>query len=369
MTITVDTMKPKLHTLEHVGDLLAATEPLSTHGFSVGAATYQISPGWHHGIDAKTGTEPVDATIAIGAHEFALTKDALLEAASICGIRKEYAARCPAFLLEPQLNYWFGEDEGLRTRRSTACDYQILVAAGNAAAITRSTVQPFSNLRLLEQALDAIDHRYGGTSDVLVDYKFVHTLRRTHLRLIIPEQVRTMEGTGTDNDEWSIGIQLRNSLTGEDRTSLDGYLFRWTCTNGAIDTHTTSGAWTRRGGSEHEVYDWARTAVDDILGGLEPALDAVQALVAMPIDGTANDILRDVFATYRVPLAERSTIIENMIETGGNFTMYAVMNAITQAANDPRLDPTRVENLLRMGGDLPHTAASRCDACCRLLPH
>jgi hypothetical protein len=263
------------------------------------------------------------------------------------------------------LNYWFRD--GLKGRAIR--DYQLLVAGGHGAAITRASIVPFSNMRLLDEALNGIEARYG-TGEVLADYKLSHSLRKTHLRLVIPGSSRTIQGTGQADDTWSVGLQIKNSLIGEERTSIDGYLFRWVCTNGAIDTHSSSGAWTRRGGGgESEVYEWARAAVDDVLGGLEPALDAVQATVHIPIEGQANEILRDVFAHYGTPLPERARIIENMVEQGGTLTMYAVMQAITQVANDSEMEPSHVENLLRMGGDLPHAAGSRCEACRRLLTH
>ncbi len=365
-------MRAKLLTLDQVQERLATTEPLATIEFSVGdMVRFVVEPGWQHTANAKLGTDQVDARIIVGrgpaAREFPLSKDALLEATSICGISKSYAARCPAELLEPQLNYWFRD--GIAGKPSANRDFQLLVAAGTGAAITRSSIRPFSNLRLLDEALAGIRQKFGG-GEVLADYKFVHSLRKTHVRLIVPEYVRAMQGTGTDDDTWSVGLQIKNSLIGEERTSLDGYLFRWWCTNGFVDTKATSGAWTRRGGGNaDEVYEWARTAVDDVLGGLEPALDAVQATVGIPVEGEASDVLRDVFTHYHVPLPERTAIIERMVNTGGQLTMYSIMQAITQVANTPGMEPSHVENLLRMGGDLPHAATSRCDACRRLMPH
>jgi len=371
-SITVEAMKPKLLSLDAVREVLASTEPLSTHEFSVGDdVRFSVDPGWEHGLDAKAGTEPIDAAIHIGtgaaATEYRLTKDALLEATSACGLTKTYTAKAPAQLVEPALNYWFRG--GIAERRSGTKDFQLLVAAGTGAAITRASIQPFSNLRLLEQALNGIEARYGA-GEILADYKFVHTLRRTHLRLIVPEYMRTIAGSGTDDDTWSVGLQVKNSLTGTEKTTIDGYLFRWWCTNGATDTRSATGAWTRRGaGREEDVYEWARATVDEVLGGLEPALDAVQGLVDIPIEGEANDVLRDVFTHYRVPLPERSRIISNMVEAGGQLTMYSVVAAITEVANDGELDPAHVDNLLQMGGDLSHAAASRCEACRRLMPH
>jgi hypothetical protein len=43
--------------------------------------------------------------------------------------------------------------------------------------------------------------------------------------------------------------------------------------------------------------------------------------------------------------------------------------AVTRVANEVGMEPSHVENLLRLGGDLPHAATSRCDACRRLMPH
>ncbi len=204
---------------------------------------------------------------------------------------------------------------------------------------------------------------------MLADYKFSHSLRHTHVRLIIPGQTREITDTGTPRDVWSVGLQLNNSLVGAENTQISGYLFRWWCTNGAVDTAASSGIWSRRGTArEAEVYEWARHAVDEVLGGLEPALDAVQHMVHIPIEGHANEVLRDVFNHYRIPVAQRTAIIERMVEAG-RLTMYSVMAAITEVANDASMAPSHVDALLRMGGDLPHAATARCNECNRILPH
>lgn len=373
MTVTIEQMRSKLHPIERIYQVLQTTEPLATIGFPLGdTVRFAVTPGWHHGLDAKAGNDVVDAQIMIGTGAatttFPLTKDALLEATSITGLQKTYASRCPAELLTPALNYWWRE--GLTVKGTNIRDYQLLVAGGNGAAITRGSITPFSNLRLLDETVAGIQARYGSDVEILADYKFTHSLRKTHIRLIVVDDQRTITGTGVADDTWSTGVQIRNSLIGEEKTSIDGYLFRYWCTNGAIDTRASSGTWTRRGGGkETEVYEWARAAVDDVLGGLEGALDAVQGLVGITLEGQANEILRDVFEHYRVPLAERTRIIENIVNSGERLTMYSVMAAITEVANDTNLPPAHVENLLRMGGDLPHAATSRCDACRRLMPH
>lgn len=362
--VVVDDMKEKLLTLDQVREKLSVTEPLGAVTFPVGETIrFQIDQAWNHGVEAKAGTDRVDAYVSVGvpgaSTEFQLTKDSLLEATSICGIPKGYATRTPARLIEPQLNYWFRE--GLAGK-----EYKLLSVGDDlGAAFTRATVSPFSNLRLLDQALDGIESYYGA-GEVLADYKFTHTLRRTAMRLIVPERERVIQNTGTDNDTWSVGLQVANSLIGDSQTEINGYLFRWWCTNGAIDTLSTSGTWSRRtGGQGDEVYDWAREAVDNVLGGLEHALDAVQSLTEIPIVGETTEVLRDVFQQYRIPVPEREAIINNMLNEE-NLTMYSLMQAVTQAANGTGVDPAHVEALMRAGGDLPHSVAERCEACRRL---
>jgi hypothetical protein len=234
--------------------------------------------------------------------------------------------------------------------------YKILGIQGDkAAAIPRASVMPYSNLRLLDTALESIQAQYG-EGQVFADYKFVHDLQRTHLRLIIPEHVRTIQNTGTDNDTWSVGIQIKNSLTGLEQTEINGYLFRYWCTNGAIDTRSNSNAvWSRRGRigrDEDAVFEWAKDAVDEVLGGFESSFDAVQAMTEINIEGSAREALNDVFSTYRIPGPHRDRIISSMINED-TLTMYSLMQAVTEAANADNLNAVDVDRLMRAGGDLP----------------
>lgn len=368
MSVTVEQMRPRLHTMSQLRDILATSEPLHHEDFTVGKHTrFRIGLGWQHGIDTKDADDPVYAAILLGGgrhlREHRLSKDALLQATSAIGLSKTYAARCPAPLLEPQLNYWFRE--GLHERKGTR-DWRLLIHDDLAVGITKPSIVPFSNLRLVDIAEQAIKARYGD-DEILADYKLSHTLRRTTLRLVVPAASRTMHGTGTAADEWSLGLQLGNSLLGDAPTGLDGYLFRWVCTNGQIDARASAGQWRRRAGNDDEVYQWATAAIDTVLGGLEPAFDAVQRLADIPIKGSVSDVLRDVFTHYTVPLADRTRIIAAVEAIDSDLTMYNLMAAITQAANETGIEPSRVDNLLRLGGDLPHAETSRCGACRRLM--
>lgn len=347
MTVTVDQMRSKLLPVEDVRRMLATTEPLNS--IKVDEGTKFHLNNWNSDPEATKFLKTDDivaATVDINGREYPLTKEALLQATSKIGLSKVYVTKTPSNFIEPQLNYWIA-NEGL----------QSLVSKDTVSAFTRETVRPFSNVALLDNIIEGL-----GDQEVLVDYKFNHSLESTNLRLVLPQRSRVLERTGTENDEWSIGIQLTNSLIGSDKTSMEGYLFRWWCTNGMISQHATSGVWSRKSnGQGDEVYGWAREAVDGILSGLGPALDEIQGLVDVPVEGQAANILHEIFTEYKIKGDQKTAILNRMVDA--ELNMYEIMNAVTMAANDPTLSPEQVMRLLMAGGDIPHNITTRCEAC------
>lgn len=367
--ITAAQMRDKLLTVDQLREKLALTEPIEQIPFGTGhdRVRFVFEDGWGSRAEGFEGTDPVDAYVSVGpvgsTRDFRMTLDAALEATSLARLPKKMAADTPAGLIEPIVNWAFSS--GLPDK-----DFQILAVGegenATASAIAKASVMPFSNLELLDRALEGIQAKYGSEVDsVLVDYKLQHSLRRTKFNLIIPEQVRVMERTGTEDDTWSAGLGVTNSLIGLEQTQFAGYLFRWWCTNGAIDTHASGGNWNRKAGQGDEVYEWARTTVDEILGGLDHSFDAVQALVDVPLEGSVVEVMRDIWKDYGVPAAERERIIENLMNTN-QVNMYGVMQAITQVANRPEIEASRMNDLMVIGGDLPHTIAGRCENCHRI---
>lgn len=360
--VTFDQMKHKLLPLDSVREVLSKSEPLAEYPLLIGATNFSLDPTWNYGLDSLDDNDPVNATVTIGTREFPLTKDAIFQATSACGLPKAYVSRTPANLIEPQLNYWYGDGHGLGSKQ-----LKMLVAGEHAAAVTRATINPFSTLRILEETLNGIEDKYG-SGDVYADPKFHHNLTHTYLRLIIPGKTYEIKNTGTDNDIWSMGINVHNSLTGVGQTSLDGYLFRWWCTNGAIDTAASSGTWSRRSSGQDEttVYEWARNVVEDVLGTLEDSVPSLQEMAHTPIEGDTQHVIRDIFSRYKLPVRAREAVMANLRNSNDELTMYALMQAITSVANITE-DPSEQQELMRIGGDMPRTVTDRCDSCHRVL--
>lgn len=361
MSVSVDDMRDKLLTLDDARARLATLEPLNQYKFEVGPdVRFRLMPGWAQNLKVLRGTEPVDAFISIKDREYQLTKDSTLEAFKIINMPATYATKTPARLIEPQLNYWFREGYDGR-------DYKILENNGLGQVFTSSSMIPYSNLRLLDSIIDGIKDKYGDT-EVLVDYKFTNTLRSTYLRLVLPQQRRIMADTGTSNDEWSVGVQLTNSLTSEKKTEVSGYLFRWWCTNGAT---TVQDQWDRRAdryNSDEDdswIFDWAKDSTTEILGGVDPALDKIQESAYISLGTDTARALEDIYKQYRVPKDMQTAITDEMVNQS-DLTLYSVMQAITRQANDPTRDADEVNNLMRVGADVSEHARERCNSCHRI---
>jgi len=360
-TITADEVRDKLLPLDTVRERLSQTEPVTGVTFAMNSpesvgATFALDEGWAANTSLAEEA-PVNGTVRIGPETYRLTKGALLEMTSALNITKKYAQKCPAPLLVPHINHWCRTED--REVKALVVPDTTGEHAGLVRAFTKASIEPFSNLRFLDRAIESIEEKYGAGSEVLVDYKFHHDFERTRLRLVVPDHVRSIR----EGDNWSAGVQIANSLIGASPTSLKGYMFRWWCTNGCITTRAESGSWNRRrGGQGEEVYEWARHAVDEILGGLEHEFEQVEIMANTAVrEDDLNDVLADVFERYRVPLAAREHVIEEMVNSD-DLTMYGIMQAVTQAANNVELNggdlPDHMaERLMTVGGDLPRAYA------------
>lgn len=353
MTITLNDMKDQLLTFDAVYSRLEATEPLSDILIdSTSKTSFRLMPSWNETAKNAPADELVEAYITVNGTEYQFNKEGILYATSLIGLKASYVLKTPANFIESQLNYWF--NTGLEESA-----HKMLVVKDVASAFIRPTLVPFSNIELLESVHSGINNFYGET-EVFADYKFNHSLQRTDIRLIVPRQMRTITGTDMadvptgSQDVWSSGISLTNSLSGKSQTSMDAYLFRWWCTNGAIAENSEVGNWNRKtnGQTEDSVYEWAALTVEDVLSGIERNYDSIQKLVTIKPKGVTADVLEGIFKDNKVPVSQRESITNDVISSN-TINMYSIMNAITSQANNPTLAPDRVDKLMRIGGGIP----------------
>lgn len=354
MTLTLKDMRSNLISYDEVINRLQKTEPLSSEIIdSTSTTNIQLAEDWAEETKNSGMTDLVPATISVNGTEHQFTKEGILQATSLIGLRSAYVLKTPKKYIEEQLNYWFNSGLG-------EAAHKLVVVDGAASAFVKPTIVSFSNLELAQSVLDGINQFYGKEVEVLADFKFLNTLNRTDVRFIVPTALSAMRDTNMADvppgsmDVWSSGINMTNSLTGKSKTSVEAYLFRWWSTSGAIRENDDVGTWNRKHGGQQEdtVYEWASTAVTDILSDIESLIASVQSLNKVKLKGATADVLKKVFTDHKVPVTQQNTIQDTLI-SANEITMYSLMNAVTTQANNPTLAPERVDKLMRIGGSLP----------------
>lgn len=375
-TVDFETMRASLLPLTAVQEKLATTEPLAEVTFKTGGQSLAVAfaddvegKPWHK----RPGGDPAPAWLRLpGGELYQFTAEAAQQLGSKVGMPDQYQAKLPAKILNADLNYWLREGMG-------EADLKLLTAGlgedpdGNEVPLVQAVCRPstavFSNIKFLEVMVDGLRAKYGADTEILADYKFAHDLERTAIRLIVPGYQRAITGTSVADDIWSLGLDFHGSLVGLRPTTLAGYQFRWWCTNGATENLATSGTFGRRGSTEEAAMEWAKKAVDEILGGLEDTLDQTQGLVGQPVGGEVVPVLKGLFREFGINRPERVAILETMADTGGDLSVYDLLSAVTMAANAPELDDRHVTRLLDMGGHLvSHGSSGTCPTCHQLAP-
>lgn len=371
---------------------------------SDGRTHFEMDDGWFVNLDGKRDDEAVDVFVRIDerrqatqhdwespermpvleeARRVQLTKASALELTSAVGLPKTYVVKTPARLIAPQLDYWYaGQATG--SRKLLVMDREFETPAtpdlepwqdGYRAPATetrtvalgtaKATLQPFGHRQLLDRAIRAIQERYGvAEEDIYVDSrKTHHSMAKAFMFVVIPEATRTMR----PGDDWSGGVLIQNSLTGECATTVRCIMFRWWCRNGCTTQKSASGTYSRRGNTGGEdVYDWVGQSVHDALSRLEGEFDRVEAMTTEPIEGEVRVAVDNIIRQYKLPTAVAEAIRNQMMETS-DTTMYGLMNAVTAAAQASGMPRAMSEKLMEVGGDFV-AGAHRCSSCHSVLP-
>jgi hypothetical protein len=95
--------------LSDARDVISSTEPLSSVDLSEGDTRFRLEDGWSQGLSSLRASDVVPAFVTVDGTEYQLTKEAILSSTSAVGLNPAYTSRTPSGLIEPQLNYWFGE--------------------------------------------------------------------------------------------------------------------------------------------------------------------------------------------------------------------------------------------------------------------
>jgi len=365
-------------TLPQARERLGKTEPMGGVTFAAGDTGIRVryDKGWGDG----ELTDPAAAWITVPELDqaYQMTFQAARQLGSTCRVPEDLQTSWSTEVQQHALT-WFLH-EGLGDRK-----LQLFVSGAGegpdgdevplVVAQTRGSVQPFSNLVLLDTVLDRIAAKFSvaAAGAAMVDYKFEHDLAHTGVRVVVPHAQQVITGTGEADDAWCLGIEFTNSCIGLKPTTVCGYVFRYICTNGARDLANRPRPFSRRGTSPPDAYAWMAEQVDEVFESLDGIFGHIQGLTDVAVVPDVATVLRDLFKQFGIPKARALAVIETMADTGGDITMYDLWNAVTVAANMAGLKRRSVDQLLAAGGHIIHAVGARCTGqlrhgCRRMLP-
>lgn len=377
-------MADDLLTLEEVREQFAKTEPLVSVSFgtdpeySVTERPVAIfSEKWMRGSGPEgeaLQTEPVQAWLEVPALEgqrFQLTFQAAQQLASTCHQPQTLQLEHPAALHQQVINWWLAEGLGIRRIK--------LLLAGTGqdehgsqvplvVAQTRDTVQPFSNIELLDQVLAAIADKFGpqAATRAMVHFTMHHDLERTNFAVVVPEAGREVAG-----DDWAPGIEVTNSCIGLKQTTVTGAVLREESSAVVLDAAHSAGGFKRLRSTPEMAYAWTGEASQDVLRSLDVTWSNVAELAKMGTGDHVSTFVESLCNEFRIPhnLVEKVTAV--LEEYPGDLTMYTLATMFARVANMDELSWRAVEQLTTMAGHLVHSLGARCTAgrpCYRALP-
>jgi hypothetical protein len=366
---------------------LAETEPIESVGFwtGTGGLAVRFDPQWYAGVE--TDAAPAWLTLPDG-RVFQLTKQAAKQVGSEARIPKKLQEFMRTRTLAEHVNWAYNDiDEGLGEKElkllTAGSGREPEAAEGQAepydcplvVAQCRGTVEPFSNVELLDTVILTIRAKLGDSAadSAWVDYKFSHDLEHTVFRIVVPVAQQVIDGTGEEGDAWCYGVEVHNSLIGLKQLVISGYLFRLGTTAGITDVEHAYGGFSRRGSTPEAAFAWTAEAVEFCLSGAESAFKGVQVLTETEVSDDYPRLLDQLFRDYPVAKDLKLRVLSMLENKSGDLTMYDLAHEAAAAANVEDTNWRGQQSLLYLAGGIVHQGGGMCDGtlprgCRRLLP-
>lgn len=281
--------------------------------------------------------------VDLGGTEFRILPKALEATARCIGMPAKYVSRCPADLLFPHLNYWFGEGMSNPIRAISSEDTLLGMTAD------RVKTQVVSNERLLRLAEEKI-----GTDHIVGYHQVYSDLKYSSMALVTDKSFEPV-----NQDTLFGGIKISNSILGKDTIEVSPYIFRQWCSNGAI-TEQALGKYTRK---KHDNLDgWLQEIIEGADSQLDQEFDRIRHLTTVSVKGHVAETVNGVGDDRNLPGKVVEEVLNEAIASKAE-TMYDIYNAFTKiASHSTELTPMSANRLQHAAGVITknHEICSQC---------
>lgn len=378
------TQAGQLLTVEQARARLAATEPFTFMTFLTAEPGTAVAYGEDWAAGELTAPAPVWLTLPDGS-VCQLTRMAARHLGSTARVPQKLQEWLPPANLQSDVTWALSE--GLCKKSGDGFELKLVLAGTGrnasgtedvplAVAQTRATVEPFSNVELLDSVMTAIRGTLGDAvaDSALVHFNFFHDLEHTSFRVVLPAAQRVISGTDTEDDAWGYGIEVTNSLIGLKQTTVSGYLFRFATLAGLVDWERSANCFNRRGSTPQACYAWAGEMAEVVLHGMDDAFAGLQSLPGHVVDGEYGSVMDQFFRLAPVSKELQLRIVTDLEESPvDEVTMYELAAVAAEAANLDDSSWRDVRTVNDLAGFIVHQGGDMCDGtlangCRRLLP-
>lgn len=295
--------------------------------------------------------------IAVGTAEIPVTKTGLASLGDFLGIPPKFLLR-----IDPD------EQQALLRTRSQRAKHEEVTLYYQSGGLREVRKAHETRVRP-ERLIDSVLKFFPGNSPIVEHFNTPDELR---VDVIYPEGFE--HGIGGDpriGDITRGGIRLGQDRKHNLAPYVQPFLYRLQCTNG-MEIPDEGLKITSRGAQEAEIEALFEAAISQAVERLEADIAAFYDLRNQSLGPDPTGALHRAATEQRVPLRTIGrmedlvpALMEEVGESGGDITMFDMVNLMTNQANDPAMASNRSgrRKLQTAGGTLVNDHAERCNMC------
>lgn len=360
----------KVVPLSVVKEILGRTEPVEEHILQTdgtSSVTVTMPENWNQDLKALDDTLLTSCKIHVGGDTYRLTKKAILTLLTLVGFSDRYAFKCPGYLLEPHVNYWF-ENGGVGPKE----DIKMVTSGTTAVGFMNSSLPIVSNLEVLTRVERYLKNN-GHAKELYVDPNIVHNYAQTDFRLIFPDEafeVTTQREGREAVDKWHYGLHITNSLvSGVSRPlTIAGFMVEQRTLAGILPEYSNIAGYSRSTDMDIEdLHGWIHSALEQIFSILPAEADMIQHMPEHQLTGKVGPMTTDLFRSMKVHRKVQELAMDHLTEAG-DMSSYGIMHALAKsvAVSSTKFPPKIINHVQRVSGTLPSRTEEICNSCGRL---
>lgn len=342
--------------IDEFKEILRATQPFATTDHQ--KIQVELREGWSKDLKKSEADTVVNAFVVTPQQRFQLTAGALMSLASTLQMGKDMLLSSPANLIEPLLNWWFGQLEDEDSPAFTLGANNVITAV-----VKPSGELPEFPAFYVDTIVDTM-RRVTGGEQFSVHPWYMSNMKETFCIVYSDGMSHTI-----GEDVWYTGIVFRMSASGALVPTLNLAFVRLS----DLAVYITSLKDIRYRPSKDgqgvtNTQTWVEESVDTLCGLADSEARMLGWLVKYDASEHVGHILSDIMHEVSLPPVAQSYVLDSTVDND-DTSGYGLLNDILSAldfSEDSPYDNKINERIMRGAGRLWTVLNGRCDSCHQL---